>query len=252
MFESCNGVDDDCNGVIDDGLAQSMFYFDFDGDGFGDPASSISACSAPLGTVQDDTDCDDLEPAINPSAAEVCNGFDDDCDTLIDNNPINGLTYFADTDNDGYGGAAAMVACSMPAGHATTNDDCDDNNPAVNPGATELCNGVDDDCNGVVDEGYSPMTFYTDSDNDGYGDDATAVVACSPPFNLTTIGGDCDDTNMGINPSASESCNGLDDDCDGVVDQGLLLFVSSMISMEMAMAIPMPRRSHVLSLRIRQ
>jgi hypothetical protein len=94
-------------------------------------------------------------------------------------------------------------------------DDCDDSDSAIHPGAIELCNGVDDDCNAVADDGLPTFTVYVDADSDGYGD-GTAYTACDVPTGTTTVPGDCDDTLPDVHPGGTEVCNdGLDSDCDG-------------------------------------
>jgi hypothetical protein len=107
----------------------------------------------------------------------------------VGGNPINdGGSYvssYVDADHDGF------PACTQ---------DCNDSNPAIRPGASELCNTIDDDCDGAADEG-------TASDDDGDG--------------FTECGGDCNDANVGVFPGATEICNFQDDDCDGAVDDGL-------------------------------
>src|SRR6185295_18386709 len=119
---------------------------------------------APAGYVVDNTDCNDGNSAIHPGAVEVCNLVDDDCDTQIDEGVQS--TFYADTDNDTYGNpASSTMACSAPAGYVADNTDCNDGNNAVNPGATEVCNTIDDDCDSQIDEGVQ-STFYADADND--------------------------------------------------------------------------------------
>ncbi|QDG51164.1 hypothetical protein FIV42_10570 [Persicimonas caeni] len=86
-------------------------------------------------------------------------------------------------------------------------------------GGVEICDGIDNDCDGEVDEDATDTTtYYTDQDDDGYGDDATAVEACEQPADTITTGGDCDDSDAAINPDADEVCDGVDNDCDGDVD----------------------------------
>jgi hypothetical protein len=95
-------------------------------------------------------------------------------------------------------------------------DDCDDTNSSIFPGATELCDNLDNNCNEAVDEDLEFVTYYLDLDSDGYGDDATARDECSHPDGLIIIGGDCDDTNPDINPDAEDIVNnGIDENCDG-------------------------------------
>jgi len=97
--------------------------------------------------------------------------------------------------------------------------DCDDNNPAVNPGALEVCNGMDDDCDVDVDEGVK-ITFYADADGDGYGDSATSTEACEAPEGYIEDSNDCDDTKPEIRPGVTEICNGIDDNCISGIDEG--------------------------------
>ncbi len=221
--EICNGLDDDCDGTTDVGaIDTSTYYDDLDGDTYGAAASGTSSCSQPAGTVADGTDCDDTNAAVNPAAAEVCNGLDDDCDGTTDLGATDASTFYADADSDGYGDAtSATAACSAPTGHVADATDCDDTNAAVNPGAIEVCNGLDDDCDGTTDVGAAEeLTWYTDADADGYGDASSTTLSCAQPTGTVLDGSDCDDTSAAVNPGATEVCNGLDDDCDGSTDLG--------------------------------
>jgi subtilisin-like proprotein convertase family protein len=126
-------------------------YADQDGDGYGNPDVSIQSCATPTGYITDGTDCDDSNDQVYPGAAEVCNGYDDDCDGLLDEGV--GAVWYADADGDGYGAATASIqACTQPAGYVSSTDDCDDNNNAIYPNATETVNGLDDDCDGMIDD----------------------------------------------------------------------------------------------------
>ena len=105
--------------------------------------------------------------------------------------------------------------------------DCDDGSSAVNPAATEVCNGIDDDCDAAVDDADGSLdsstgsTFYADSDGDTYGDPSVSVDACLVPSGYVSDRTDCDDGDGGVNPAATEICfNGIDDDCSGAEDDG--------------------------------
>jgi len=149
MMEVCNEVDDNCNSLVDDGLAFANYYFDNDGDTFGNTTDAVFACEQPNGYVLTDGDCNDNSFGVYPGSAEFCNGNDDDCDGAIDNGLVF-LSYYADADGDTYGDINNSESfCSDPGNPFVTNDtDCDDTNAQVNPGATEIWeNGIDDDCN---------------------------------------------------------------------------------------------------------
>ncbi len=178
-----------------------------------------------------DEDCDDTDSAVSPIAPELCNGVDDDCDGLIDDDDddvADGLPWYRDIDADGFGAASAAsmsYACAMPIGYAAVSGDCDNRDASVNPDATEVCGASDDDCDGLYDEDDPDLdvgtlsTFYPDNDDDGAGDGTGAPIeACDTPPGYARSGTDCDDERRAIRPSATEMCNGIDDDCDGVVD----------------------------------
>ena len=163
-------------------------------------------------------DCNDNNAAIHPGAIEVCNAVDDDCDGLIDEGVT--TTYYRDADVDGYGNAAVTIsACSLPSGYVSNSTDCNDANAAIHPGATEVCNGVDDDCDGLIDEGVQ-TTYYRDADVDGYGNAGVTILACSVPSGYVSNSTDCNDANAAIHPGAIEVCNGVDDNCNGTIDEG--------------------------------
>ena len=220
--EYCNATDDDCDGLIDEGAVDAAdWYTDGDADGWGDPGSVIADCAQPSGTVADATDCDDSDADIHPGAAEYCDGADDDCDGVIDDNAVDTVAFYADVDGDNYGDAGSLLdACTQPAGYVPDATDCDDTDGAVYPGAAEYCNGIDDDCNGTIDDNgaLDVLTWYADSDADGYGDPAVSADACTQPGGYVPDATDCDDARAASYPGAAEYCNGIDDDCNGTVD----------------------------------
>jgi len=231
--EVCNGRDDDCDGQTDeDPVDGDPYWIDADGDGAGDPSQGFTACTEPDGAAPNRDDCDDTEPSVYTGAVEICDGLDNDCDGQTDDSdsnldPTTQADWFRDADGDGYGDDADMVqGCDAPDGYVAAGGDCDDLEPDQSPGATEVCDGLDNDCDGLTDDDddsldpASAVSYWVDVDGDGYGDPATEQLACVPPEGAALSPGDCDDDDPTVSPDAFDGCgNGLDDNCDGRVDE---------------------------------
>ncbi|MFH1462895.1 MAG: putative metal-binding motif-containing protein [Pseudomonadota bacterium] len=271
--EYCGGGDEDCDGLVDDAdeapLGTHVFYTDADGDGWGDPDATIEACAVPAGATARDGDCDDGRADVNPDAEEVCGEADEDCDGLVDDEDDDvwgTATWYLDYDADGYGTDVLTVeACEPPEFFVDNDDDCDDLDDRVHPGAEETdcadptdyncdssvawadadgdgwaacaecddaeatthpgapeyCDGADNDCDGATDE--EPVDgdlWYADGDGDGYGDAGITAAACAQPSGFVRDASDCDDTDGSVHPGVAEAVcdDGVDDDCDGLVD----------------------------------
>jgi len=147
-------------------------------------------------------DCNDANDTIFPGAEEVCNLADDDCDGLIDDRPSDAVVYYADVDNDGFGDASRLFeGCEPAEGASTDSTDCDDTDGAIHPAATEVCDGLDNDCNGIVDTDATELTtWYADSDGDGYGDPSSSVQSCDQPVDYVLDATDCDDGDFDVSP----------------------------------------------------
>jgi hypothetical protein len=180
-----------------------VFWADADDDGFGDSRAALQVCpeDLPSGFVDNYDDCDDGDPTVNV--------YQD---------------WYRDADGDGFGaeGSDAVPACAQPVSYVAAAGDCDDADQHVNPDASEVCNGADDDCDGDVDDdddnldADSATTFYADSDGDGYGSADDVVMACEQPANTATNSDDCADDDDAVAPGLEEVCNdGKDNDCDG-------------------------------------
>ena len=232
--EICDGddVDEDCDGSADDadagvdGSTYSTWYLDSDGDGYGDSDSSTDKCDAPSGYVADSTDCDDSAASTNPGAAEYCDDHDDDCDGEVDeDSAVDATVWYADSDGDSYGDhSVSDTECDQPSGYVADDDDCDDTDSSIHPGAEEVCDGVDEDCDGTADnDPLDGETFFADSDGDGFGDADSSALACTQPSGYSSDDADCDDDDADIHPEAEEVCDdGVDNDCDGFSDECLM------------------------------
>ncbi|MCB9680435.1 MAG: putative metal-binding motif-containing protein [Alphaproteobacteria bacterium] len=222
-----DGIDQDCDGF-------DACFADLDGDGYGAaPApgseplvvadNDLTCGNLSSSTAANATDCDDGDANSHPGAPEVTgDGLDQDCDGVD--------VCFVDADGDGWGTSATTldndVDCdNASAATASRDGDCDDVLPggaAVSPGAVEVCDGIDNDCNGQIDDGVrvpGMATFYVDADADGWGDGTQSITACGSPVGYASVDGDCDDDAADVNPGASETCDARDEDCDGLVDE---------------------------------
>lgn len=280
VVSNCESMDsrvrnsDDCNDANPERNPDTLWYADVDGDTYGNPGEFIAACLTPSGYVATSTDCDDANPDIHPdtpwypdldgdgfgSAVAVyacvqpdnhvaengdCNDFDsavhaqtawyadndgdqygdpaltyvgcepfgvyvlnqEDCD---DNDPNRNPTtvWYEDADGDGAGGSSqTATGCLQPAGFVASNDDCDDDQPMRYPLATEVCDGIDNDCNGVADDNDMGLdlttgtTFFADSDGDGFGDASTTIIQCEQPTGFVLDQSDCNDAAANLNPN---------------------------------------------------
>jgi hypothetical protein len=155
-------------------------------------------------------DCDDQDPTTYPGAEELCDGIDNNCNKQIDEGAA--LTFFRDADNDGYGASTPTVqACEPPTGFVENDQDCNDNAAAVHPGATELCNGTDDNCDGAKDEGFDIGGVCTA----GVGACASSGVKICAADGKSAV---CNATPG--NPTPELCGNGIDDNCNGSTDEG--------------------------------
>lgn len=213
--EVCDGVDNNCDGETDEGLAATR-YVDADGDGYG-AGTGAAVCPGTSGYADHGDDCDDAKPNVNPAATEICDRADNNCDGQTDEGLT--LTRYADGDGDGFGAGDAKAVCVDGAGYSEVGTDCNDTNTNVNPDASEVCDGMDNDCDDEVDEEVTP-TWYADMDGDGFGSASMAVSTCDAPSGYLPDGTDCDDDDRAVNPSAAERCDALDNNCDGAADEG--------------------------------
>ena len=214
---------DDCDDK-DKNVQDLTWYSDGDGDGFGDAQTGISACERPTGAVDNGDDCDDDAASTNPGASEQCNEVDDNCDGVVDEGDDLVPTWFEDGDGDGFGVTGAeLSACTQPSGYSDKSGDCDDGDDTIHPDAEDVCNGVNDDCDGGADDDDAHwVDWYDDVDGDLFGDEdlAPTVTACFGNPGDVDNADDCDDVDPFINPDADEVCDGDDNDCDGSTDSG--------------------------------
>jgi hypothetical protein len=226
--ERCDGIDNNCDGDTDGAGSHGavVWYADADGDRYGTADDTVEACDQPKGYEKKGGDCDDTNADIGPEGREICDGIDNDCDGTIDGSAAeDAVIWYADADGDTWGDAdVTLLDCEEPDGYVgeESRGDCDDTRAEAHPGADELCNDLDDDCDVVIDE--SPIDgsdWYVDYDADGFGDPTIdPTYACDSPGSFSEYPTDCDDRNEAVNPDATEICNKIDDNCNGTIDEG--------------------------------
>ncbi len=245
--ESCNQMDDDCDGDVDeqDATGCTTYYRDDDGDSFGVVGDEACLCGPTAAyPVTNATDCDDADGQIHPGAVEQCNSQDDDCDgspgpdevdadgdghLVCDGDCLDSdatvypaapeLCDGIDNDCDGVLGADEVDADAD--GFMMCDDDCDDGDSWTHPSASELCDGIDNDCDGSVpaDEADDDLDGFRICDGDCDDSDATVGPDDLDGDGYSTCTGDCDDGDASVNPGALEACDGLDTDCDPATDE---------------------------------
>lgn len=211
--DGTGSVGDDC----DDGRADvhpgavDEWYDDRDADCAGNDDNDADYDGAP-GGGDAATDCDDADPGVRPGAVEDCGtATDEDCDGTENGAQMAGATmWYEDGDGDGWGTTDAVEACvGTPPYTAALAGDCDDGAREVNPDGVETCDGVDEDCDGGIDDGVSG--YFDDLDGDGHGAGPSTCYAVG----RVAVGDDCDDTASAVYPGAPELCDGQQNNCDG-------------------------------------
>ena len=213
----CDGLDNNCDGEVDENLLTDYFK-DADDDGFGDQKRSNKDASNPrerqrwVQTVMMTT----------PQPTQVRKKSAMKSTTIAMAISMNLQTdWWIDEDGDGFGDPDYYAeGCLEGDGYAANDQDCDDTSAEIHPDMEEVCDEVDNNCDGDIDENLL-MTVYLDTDEDGFGDDDQPVSVCEVQEGFAVIGGDCDDIDSSAFPGGIEVCDDVDNDCDGLVDDGV-------------------------------
>ena len=223
------GIVEDSGSTLDCASGESVTaYLDTDGDGYGRAYTATEMC-LPLeeGYVTQLGDCRDRYPDVYPGAPEYCNGLDNDCNGKTDDNPLDPDTFYLDADLDGWGNSEfSVTGCNLPDGYVPYGGDCDDNDAERAPANNELCDGIDNDCDELIDEGVrdeDAHVWYLDTDGDGHGSSlASGIVrSCVSPEGAKETSSDCDDSDADVYNGAPEICDGKDNDCDPSTDMDI-------------------------------
>jgi hypothetical protein len=174
-----------------------------------------------------DGDCDDDDRFVNPGSDEVCDGKDNNCNGQTDpEGSIGCQPYYQDVDGDSWGVAGTGKCLCEATGdwRGLFEGDCNDLDAESHPGNIEVCDGKDNNCNGLTDIFATDCTvYYEDRDNDGYGVSFPSECMCAPQGVMrATVHGDCNDDDPGSYPGAAEVCDGKDNNCSGGVDDAPL------------------------------
>ncbi len=223
FVEICDLIDNDCDLLVDVDATDGVEHWaDADGDGFGDPSTGELTCVVPDERVLNSDDCDDSDPMVNPNGTEVCDedDADEDCNGVVDDADVGVLAdgkvaWYQDSDADGYGTGDQHLSCDPPGLASAVAGDCKDAVATIHPGADELCDGIDQDCDGTEDEdALDAPHWYPDLDGDSFSGFGGWIADCDPVPNYQASASDCDDTDPDRFPGALDTeCDGFDGSC---------------------------------------